>query len=566
VSADRRVPRRWDALYVAGLLVVGAGIPVVLGLVAGSLDIPRNDDWVYRNIAMELATTGSLQLHGVTTMMVGHLLLVQPLLWITGLEPSAFTTAGVLFAIAAVLAGYALARQFLRPARATLATLLLLLVPGYLAYATSFMTDVPALVAQLGCLALGAIALGQRPVRTGWLTASLAIGFVGVTFREFAVAAPASVALCAIVAEPRRRRHWVMLVAVACSFVLLFLLKAALSDQALNGGVGSGSWVGSSQALSSLCLVLLPAALVSASRWRHRWSRTDLLIGANIGAVAFAVRLLSSDGIGAMVQVTLPNLASQWGSPARSYLIGGRPLLFGDLAWLLIQGLALVATVTVSTVGAGVVGAYLRRNARSFRTLAASLGSPVGLLVAYSCAVTIGLAVYGMRWPLYDRYLWALVLPLAALLLYSPQRQAPRTPAGGQRRKAAAVVPVVAVASFSAVVALTFMLNSFAFDAARWRAGERLVQLGYAADQIDAGYEWVGFHATSPAKAPEANGDPFYATWWPSRQTCAIVTSEMPAALGDRLLGTIDYPLNLVAGPTERLFLYGVQGTECTPR
>ena len=49
----------------------------------------------------------------------------------------------------------------------------------------------------------------------------------------------------------------------------------------------------------------------------------------------------------------------------------------------------------------------------------------------------------------------------------------------------------------SSAVALT--LNENAFSAARWAMGRTAIQHGIAAENVDAGYEWVGFHATGLA-------------------------------------------------------------------
>ena len=58
-------------------------------------------------------------------------------------------------------------------------------------------------------------------------------------------------------------------------------------------------------------------------------------------------------------------------------------------------------------------------------------------------------------------------------------------------------------AAFAWLAASAFVIaaNSFAYDAARWHAeGEAAVALGYEAATIDAGYEWVGYHASGIVK------------------------------------------------------------------
>src|SRR6266576_2594720 len=202
MTAPARRSRRWprptdprearhETWLLVGLLLLGVVLPVVVGAIAGSLEIPRNDDWSYRRIALELARTGRLALDGASqTMIVGQIVVTQPFLWLSGLQPWGFTAAGIVFAVGAMVAAYVMARQVLPPRLAVIPVLLLVVFPGYLAYATSYMSDVPAAAAEFACLALGAIALARRPVPAGWLLAAVAVGFLAFSIRDFAVAAP----------------------------------------------------------------------------------------------------------------------------------------------------------------------------------------------------------------------------------------------------------------------------------------------------------------------------------------------------------------------------------------
>jgi hypothetical protein len=552
-----------DRALAAGLLALGVGLPVVVGSIAGSIGIPRNDDWVYRRIALELAQTGVLALHSVTTMMVGQIVAAQPFLWLSGLQPWGFTAAGIIFAATAVFCAYILARLYLPPLRAAVATSLLLLFPAYLAYATSFMTDVPAAAAQFACLALGAVALRRRPVSSPWLLAAATVGCVAISIREFAVAAPASVVVCAICSQPRRWRHWALAIAIAICFGLLYLLKATLPGQDLGARSGIGGLSQSLDALSSLSLVLLPAALIGGLRWHREWRRIDLAVGAEFGLGIVGLRLLQWFQNGAMPQVIMENLASRWGAPAPAYVIGGRPLLFGDSLWALIGIVALVATVIVLSIGTGIAGVHLRRGRGSVNTLIGRLGSPTGLLVLFSTAVVLGLAVYGLKFPLFDRYYWPLVPVAATLFLYGQESESPST-MPTPRSKRALAVSVTASFSFLAVVSSFFMLNSFAFDAARWHAGERLALLGVRPDEVDAGYEWVGYYQPNlPAANDILPQQTFYEMLWPGRRTCGVVTSRQEEPTDATLAGTVSYSLLLFAGPDERLYLYRATGPDC---
>src|SRR6266516_2009475 len=109
--------RQLDRVCLAGLLAIGVLLPLIMEAIAGSLEVPRNDDWVYRRIAVDLAQTGVLAIHNISSIVVGHILILQPFIWVLGPGASAFTVAGIVFASAAVLSTYVLARQFLGPIR-----------------------------------------------------------------------------------------------------------------------------------------------------------------------------------------------------------------------------------------------------------------------------------------------------------------------------------------------------------------------------------------------------------------------------------------------------------------
>jgi len=564
---------RCDVVFLAGLLTLGVAIPFVVGLAAGSQEIPRSDDWVYRRIALHLSSTGVLSLHNVTTMMVGQIVLAQPFLTTFGRGSWAFSAFGVVAAVGAVLASYALARQFIAPVRAALATSLLLIFPGFLAYATSFMTDVPTLALELACLLLGVIALRDRPIRSRWLLASAAIGCLAFSIREFAIAAPASVLVAAICAEPRRRRIWAQAIGVALCCLALYLVKLTLPGQQIGVAiayVATGNTTLSQliQSVSSVSLPLLPAAILAGLWWRGQWKRADIAIGTELGLLVVGYQLFQWYHVGTIPPVLLDDLANQRGVPGTALpnypLFGTRPLLFGDAAWLAVCGLALVASVVVIMVAAGIVGACVRRYDRSLRAIREALGSPIGVLVLFSSGTAVGLTLYGIHVPVFDRYYWPLIPPAATILLLVPRSGVGRHAAPSYARKVAAAAPIAAVFIGITFVSVTFMLNSFAFDSARWRAGETLTQLGLRPDEVDAGYEWVGSHApTLPDSVQPGSGLTIYETYFPGYRACGLVSSDKVGPPGYALVASESYSLNLIAGPTKQLYLYRATSPDC---
>jgi hypothetical protein len=555
-------PRHRDVAVLLGLLALGVGLPLLVSTIAGSLEIPRNDDWSYRRIATEFARTGRLVLDGAAqTMLIGQIAITQPLLWISGAQPWAFAVAGAFFASAAVCSAYALARQLVEPRSGAICALLVLLFPGFLAYATSFMSDVPAVAAQWACLAAAGVAFRRSPIERRWLLLSLAFGIVGFSIREFAIAAPVAVLAGLVLAEPRRPRTWVLAGVVVAVAAVLLLWRAGLPGQLGTVSPRPATFERVPLALSSTTMVLLPAALIAFARRRRRWHRLDLLIGANVGLLLLLPRLLDAATNVYLPESVMENLTTRWGVPWPDYILGGRPVLIADAAWWGLNLLALVSTLVVPTIAAAAIGEHARRmRPRSLLGYIQQLGSVSGVFLLYCALVAAGLIVYAVILPLYDRYLWALIPPASALLLYDPIFQHQSANRGEWVARGGAVISSAALAALS----LVFLLNSHAFDAARWRAGSRLVETGISAASVDAGYEWMGYHAMTRATA----ADPlpariWYEGWWPDFRLCGFASSTPDIIPDARLLGTIDYRLYLVAGPTATIHLYGLDAPTC---
>lgn len=554
---------RSDRGLIAALLVLGSGLPAVIGLIGGTLEIPRLDDWVYRRVALELYQTGILDLHRVTTMMIGQVVIAQPYLWVAGSGPLAFALAGISFAVLAVVSCYVLARQFLPAWRAALATTLLVIFPGYLPYAVSFMTDVPTLALEFSCLAFGAIGLRTRPTNGRWLFAAALMGCLGFSFREFAIAAPASVVVGALCAGPRQLKHWLLAAGVVGACAALYLVKASLSGQGFATPAGGGAISQSMYALSSVSLVLLAAALVAGPRMRQRWKRLDVAIGAEIGLLVVAIRAFQAVATLSMPPVILGVLASQFGVPAPGIAVGARPALFPPVVWGFVGLVALAATVIVPATAAGIAGGFLRRN-RSVRGLAQRLGTPVGPLIMFAVAVEVGLTVFGLNAPIFDRYYWPIIPVAAILLLRTPASEAASVAEPELRGQARVGRPAAAILALLGVVSVVFLANSASYDGARWKAATQLAQLGVSPETIDAGYEWVGFHQPDlPLPNDLVSRSTFYEKYWPGRRQCGIVSNVDDPPSGAEHVGTLDYSLLLFGGPHRQLFVFRLTEPDC---
>lgn len=552
------------------LIAFGVVLPAAVGAASGSLNIPRNDDWSYRGIAMRLFLTGRIELDGAAQAAVlGQVLLVQPFLHLTNGGPIAFAMFAVIAGAIFMVAGLTFFRMVVDRRAAILAITLVIISPPYLSYASSFMTDVPALAAQYGCLALGAAAI-QVGRSSRWagplLAASLIAGIVGFSIREFALAAPVAVILAAICARPRSWPRWLALALTIAVCGFLYWSRNLLSGSL--GIVPAAEDAAARflpESIGSIAFVLLPATTLAAWRWRKSLHPHDIIIGWSIGvAVTFILvaRLIPGNR---PTSVFLDNLTTQWGSPASEFVIGGRPLLFPDSVWMAITVVACIAVVTLLAVSAGVVGAHIRLGWRSPHEFLRQMGSPRGILVLYAVFATAGIAAFGLVYPIYDRYLWPATPAIAALLLYVPRRLRSSRLASSGFKWTPRLLILAQVPALTAI-SVVMLLNSNAFDSARWRAGQELVARGNDPRTIDAGFEWLGTYPAGSATPtnPVVGATNWWQGWWRDFRMCAAVAS-IDTVHGLRLVKTlpVGYQLFLFTGPQIPFYLFERDDPSC---
>lgn len=560
-----------DAGVVLALIAVGVVLPAFLAVWSGSFNISHNDDFNYRRIALTLFQTGQVQLTGWTVMsLIGQLASVQPILWISGGASWAFGLTTAAFGVAAIVAGYFLARRVLSVPAATFATLALLFFPGFLLNSTSFMTDVPALAGELGCLALATVALGRSgTARWRWLTASLAVGCFAFSIREFAVAAPVAVLLVAAAQEGAHYRRYAvagLVVLAACGGI--YLITANLPGQGsvsllADAPLSSLSIDRVRLAGSTLALVLSPALVVAATGWWRSWRLVDAVVGLVIGVALYNAEIVQLITSGIVPTMMVGNLIDRNGAPGTGVLAGDRPILIGPPLWDILNAVALAAVVGACILLASAIGRALRGAGEPRpRRLTDLVGSTAGLLATFALLYGLGLVAFGLVASTFDRYLWPLAIPLAALLLRAGGRHSVRASIRLPAFAAAAVLGLGLVATSFALV-----LNSDAFDSARWQMGDYAVAAGVAPGSVDAGMEWVGYNATGVATvgAAPTSSEMWYDAWWPSFQPCAVVSSSPLTLPGFRLLhADIEaYRLLLFEGPQETLYLYRVDAPGC---
>lgn len=544
--------RRWAP----ALLIVALGlVPLVLARHFGADGLVRNDDWSYSEILFRWADTGQLHLNGwVSMFLLGHLALAWP---VARLFPDSLLALQVFTSVIGIvggLAAYAVLRRFLTRGRATVAVVVMMVGPLWSPLAGSFMTDVPAAAAQAVCLALGAFALraGSRRASTLALVGSLLVGLLGATIREYAIVAPLAVAaIVAVRAAARRNRRdlWVS-VGLGAGVVVVYAV-AFMARRTMTGSLSLTPSIppspGSSFGRSALFTVVTAAFLILPVFAWVRWGSLAALVTARRWATV-AVGSALIIGLAGLIRVwtwsppLLGPYLDQRGALGDDSLLGpSRPLLLPDLALHALLGLTLVAAIALVVVVCSTGATLLPRprgGARSWRPALADLDVQAMTLV-FVIVSALGLVAVGTgNLPVFDRYVLGLVPFAAGLVLAHRSASAPRpstsgpAPSGRTARRAVEVAGVVAFA----LMGLWWGGDSAAFDAARWRAGEQAVALGYPADRVDAGFEWRNVHRPAGATptAPVEH-DP---------EACVRIESGGPGAgglaAGTHLLFTVE--------------------------
>lgn len=482
--------KRADRAAVAVLLALGVAFPLLADVWLHSLGVPRNDDFAYRATELAFVRTGHLRIVPWGSMtLVGQVLWSAPFVVLLGVDNSSTVLAMAPVCAAGLVCAYYLARAVLRSPAAFACALLVLTAPGFLMNTGTYMTDVPGFSLQMVCLALGWAAL-KRQGRARWafLVAAMAAGCAAFSVRDFGLAAPMAVMVCAFAQD---RQHKALkaglsvLTALCC--LAIYVVTRHLGVPATSLALPRSHEV---LVLGAMCFTLAfflsPLLVTAASRaWRSfRWP----------SVLAAGVTLVAGVKVHSVFQdIFLGNGFDQKG--ALPIELGpGRPDLFPGPVWDLFNLAAVVAGMLLAALALAVLPSLPRRLAfrgmttlLSVFTLFAAL--PVG---AYCLLVRVGS---------FDRYIYPLVLPLSVLLArpWRPARPSARPPTPEPRPPAPSLTPGpiagwASALAFGALVvsAVLTTLNSDAYDRALWTAGLVAQAKGAAANTVFDGFTWEG--------------------------------------------------------------------------
>jgi Dolichyl-phosphate-mannose-protein mannosyltransferase len=540
-----------DLAFVGGLSLIGIGVPLWLSAASGAIGLPTIDDWVYTRAALSLFRTGLIEMPGHTAASIGQVVLVQPLLWISHGDPWAFTAFGLIATFIGLSSTYLLARQFLGAAAALLVVVIVEAFPGFLRESASFMTDIPGYALAILCLLLG-VRWFQGERRRVTLAASLAVGVLAVSVREFAIAAPAAILVAAWARCPTGERVWMVVMSgsVAAGVALVVVLAISLPGY---GGppdpVNLSRSVILGPALVTLAAVLLPATVLAVARRMRNLSPGLVILGAGVGCWMAVVPPRALGG-----NVWLEN-----GLAGDLLLSGFRDSVMGQEGWAASRQLALFGAILAATLGFLWGQRFIARPASPRilrRRLDDILSSDAAPLLLFLAAYLGELLAFASVGTMIDRYLYPMA-PVAAIVLL---RGAQGAPIG--RSHAASHTALVWLGASAFLIAA----NSFAYDAARYRAGTAAVAMGFDAQTVDAGYEWVGLHGSGPNKPGSGNHNlTWYDDYWPSFRPCAVLSNSPLDVEGLELVreDPVAYSQYLFFGPPEPLFLYRATGEGC---
>jgi dolichyl-phosphate-mannose-protein mannosyltransferase len=529
-------------LGVAGIVVLVLGGSLAVAYSSGAIDIPYGDDWSFSRSALALHSTGEINLvnWGEATL-IGHLVWALPFLAL-GSSLEALHWASAVAGAIGLVASFFIMRRFLSPALALLGTLLVGALPYYSILATTYMTDITGFAAQMVCLALGLAAL-DREGRTRWmlLGAAVAVGLFAFSIREIGLVAPLAV-MGAHLVRDRGRPGFRPLLA-ACGGALALAAVFYLWRQGLAGdlkrkrpGASSRALYQLGQAYFTLAIGAFPALLAGGrTLWEER--RRPVSLAAAVAAVA----------VGAFVALWQHRHHESFNL---SFVVS--LLRHGQDPDAFLPG-PLWAIVTAATATAGVLLALaLARAGRlALEVLRGRSGADPGALLLALFAVLYGAALVvraGQGEALHDRYLLGVMVPLLVFGLAM---------ATGLRdiwRRVAYAATAVALG----IAAVGLETDKYA-SASVWDAADQQVARGARPNALDAGFAWVGFHASRVVGNGGSSGrwadpKPWYAGVFPASTNCLIVspTKRSEPQLDQAGGRTYDVP----AGRAGRVIVY----------
>jgi hypothetical protein len=508
VASTRPPARRSRTLDLAGIVglltLLGVVVPLLVAERYGALGIPRSDDWSYLLTLFRWVDTGKLDFNGWVSMtLVGQLVIAAPFVKLAGRSITTIQLLTSMVGLVGLLGVVFIGRQMVRPPWwAVFVAATIAVGPLWGPLAPTFMTDVPTFTFEMLTLAAAAVAFRRRPLSLGWFATSIALGFVGVTIRQYAIVPVIAIVLVAVCRSwaDRDRRRLAIVLTIAATFAVVAIaffywwsgLPDSKSLSPSTPSLHSLSLTFSKDAgfLRLVGLLILPVVVLAGPvgvvrrAWRTSPVLTTILgLASSLWLATSYLRMPNNPFVG--------NYVARDGVLSFLVLRGDRPDVMPSTVFNLLVVLgSLSAVVIVLTVVPFLAAVPRRIRDRDLLDVRDALTAVMGLSIAgFATAYTLALST---KLPVFDRYALP-ILPLVALVVLravlTATRDEPRPVATIGRTSGVALAFVALFA-----VGLSFTVDSASFDATRWHLAERVERMGYPATKIEGGFEWLGYH------------------------------------------------------------------------
>jgi hypothetical protein len=390
--------------------------------------------------------------------------------------------------------------------------------PIYLELSASFMTDVP--FTALVTTSLWLYVRGVRRKSATSLGGAFALAFVAILVRQFALVLPLAFGVAHTARKGLNVRAFgtgvlpfVLGIAVHVTFVH-WLVAAGRTPSVSHLQIGPAFfilritahlflislYVGFYMAPLLACLIFAwrsPLADGNSSwtlsLWRPFAALAVLLVSlANTGDMLPAIgNILIPSGLGPLtLRDTFLLRSNQPTIPAGVTVLWAVTTALSSWSTLLV---VLAIAHTVAKVGKNLL-----------RLEGVGDAWPQVLMLTLTAAYAGAVFLAGTQGLLLDRYILPLIVPLSAVLLMRPRPSLPLREWSG--RAVPSFLLLALYAAFSSLATHDYL----AWNRARWRATDFLLQAGVTPHQIDGGYEFNGWYLHSPDYRPS----PGKSYWW----------------------------------------------------
>lgn len=499
-------PRSPADRWLVGILLlgfIGLGIPLITASHYGAFGIPRGDDWSYLVTLFRWVDSGRLSFnHWVSMTLVGQLVLAAPIAVLRHRDIAAVqTVTAALGFLGLVVVAAMPGRMGLTRGGGLLLAATIAAGPLWGPLAVSFMTDVPTFAVSAVAMILALSAFQRRPISTRLLTASVAVGCVAFTIRQYAIvtvaAALITAAWCQFADHDRARgRRLVatgLLLAIGAAIFLAWW-SAIPDGRALAPGLPDGHSlrvvvVKGAGFLRLSGLLLLPLIVFARPRAivRRAWHADATL---TVSLVTASTLWLGATAIRVPTDLFVGNYVMRDGVLSDIVLIGHRPEVLPSPVWTAIIAASSVAAIVLLLAVVPTIGAIVERVRTRDWTIADPSGAYLGLTmlgygVAYLLAMATGLQVY-------DRYLLP-ALPAMGLSLLTVRSLPGIGAVAVSIRSRTQLFSTAAAFVAVAFVGFAFATESASFDGARWRVATAATRRGWPAQQVNGGFEWLNY-------------------------------------------------------------------------